>query len=518
MPNQQYLNEISGSAITSGFKAIIDAINIFKDKSKTSDFAELRRSSISRASRDLVMSFPVICSDAVEPSTASLIVKALEKKDVSMLTLLFTSYHLKGNNGLQIMRNFHNNMNTNMIDVGEYMDYVDGLISDANRIKGNVSGVRAVASFFNHEGTLLTQREMDSVMIKSFLESLNEVYPDNNFSLTSLNEFYTLFDKDGLQVFKEDMNEERRRMEERIRKNIKKEVEDEVHHQEWDTNRRYQIQRDKQKDNFEGKKFAYQIARDKQATERQEKIENERNKIAKYKNELDNTQAIHNLIIKQLDINNAQKINELVPSYIVIRFYADDKDNPGSVQEFIAGVKANLYPVSSEEVIEQIVGLNNNSINNTFMKATTGESKFATDFLLATKQAKIDAIKNSKGSGNPIWRVLQGRAASNNVRNAALLRRSPAAAISTVVITDQEVDYLKMNYNIDITNPRRAIEFMRNYNLMCFVIVNEQTETARFLYDGDTSFINYSFSALDKDNRNKESDRKIVNLVSSAYR
>jgi len=336
--------------------------------------------------------------------------------------------------------------------------------------------------------------------------------------LTSLNEFYTLFDKDGLQVFKEDMNEERRRMEERIRKNIKKEVEDEVHHQEWDTNRRYQIQRDKQKDNFEGKKFAYQIARDKQATERQEKIENERNKIAKYKNELDNTQAIHNLIIKQLDINNAQKINELVPSYIVIRFYADDKDNPGSVQEFIAGVKANLYPVSSEEVIEQIVGLNNNSINNTFMKATTGESKFATDFLLATKQAKIDAIKNSKGSGNPIWRVLQGRAASNNVRNAALLRRSPAAAISTVVITDQEVDYLKMNYNIDITNPRRAIEFMRNYNLMCFVIVNEQTETARFLYDGDTSFINYSFSALDKDNRNKESDRKIVNLVSSAYR
>ena len=538
MPNQEVLNEFSAKAIVAGFNTLLQAIN----KSSNGDFAELKRSSISRASRDLVMSFPVICSDSVEPQTASLITKALEKKDVSMLTLLFTSYHLKGNSGLEIMKKFHKNMNTNMIDVGEYMDYMDSLQKDIFSIGSGAVGdyIKARFEAYNYKDELITSRELDSTMVKSFLESLNNVYPENDFSESALTDFYTISDYKGYDVLKSKpttlnevgqntgnsgrdnsirnqragiSNEELNRMKYNLdvdKYNQSKDIDD--------RNYRYQRERDKVSDEFKKQQLANS---DRQFAQNDEKLRFEKEKNREdfnYRAQKDNISGMHNIIVKQLDVNNAAKINELVPSYIIIRFYANDETNPHSVQEFIAGVKANLYPVPSEEIIEQIVNLNRNNINNSFLRATTGEAKFAADFMMATKQAKIDALKNSKENGNPIWRALQSRAASSNARNAAFMRKSPAAAISTVIITDQEVDYLKTNYNIDISNPRKAIEFMRNYNLMCFVIINEQTETARFLYDGDNNFINYSFSSLDKENRTKDSDRKIVNLVSSAYR
>src|SRR5574344_799732 len=70
----------------------------------------LDRSSIMKASKDLIMSFPVICSDTITPQTAIMITKAVERNCVTTLQLLFSSAYLSGSNGREILKQWHNNM------------------------------------------------------------------------------------------------------------------------------------------------------------------------------------------------------------------------------------------------------------------------------------------------------------------------------------------------------------------------------------------------------------------------
>jgi hypothetical protein len=73
---------------------------------------------------------------------------------------------------------------------------------------------------------------------------------------------------------------------------------------------------------------------------------------------------------------------------------------------------------------------------------------------------------------------------------------------------------VKNQHDIDLSNPAVAIEFMDVYNLMGIVIVDEQMETAEFIYDGDAYFETLSFTALEKEN-NGVNARQIVNLLNT---
>ena len=89
-----------------------------------------------------------------------------------------------------------------------------------------------------------------------------------------------------------------------------------------------------------------------------------------------------------------------------------------------------------------------------------------------------------------------------------------SAAISTLVITQQEVDMVKDEYDIDMNNPKVAIEFMDAYNLMALVIVDEPLEIAHFIYDGDAYFEDLSFSALQREN--DKSYKQVIDLLNKS--
>ena len=133
------------------------------------------------------------------------------------------------------------------------------------------------------------------------------------------------------------------------------------------------------------------------------------------------------------------------------------------------------------------------------MRAFTGETRFFRDlvFGMSTIEDDVNSIRK-KGAKGDIWRMLQNRAqiAKNAVRKK---ETNIAAAITTVVITQADADYLYKQYNIDITNPAVAARFMKSYNLLGFIIADDSTESLKIMFDdGSKAFEEMSYNTLEK--------------------
>ena len=221
---------------------------------------------------------------------------------------------------------------------------------------------------------------------------------------------------------------------------------------------------------------------------------------------------------KQLLDSDVKKANEMVPAMLVVDFYlAGSGDTIKGTG--IVGIKTRIIPVESAEVVDRIsskskakAGLVN------LIRATTGETKFMKDFILNIDRAKVDAVARSKrGSVNPMWRVLERRANKQSLRKA-LAQHNDASPITTLVITSEEVEYLKKTQAIDLNNVAIANDMLEAYNLMGLAIVDESAEVVKFLWDGEmNTFEPVSFLALEKEDREGGSTyKKVINLMAKS--
>lgn len=217
----------------------------------------------------------------------------------------------------------------------------------------------------------------------------------------------------------------------------------------------------------------------------------------------------------ELKDSDVKKANEAVPSLLVVRFTTVGEGNDSVVTEFIIGVKAKLVPTDYMEVLNKIYTNNRDGkglIN--LIRATTGELSFFKDYVFAVDQAKDDiANMKKKGSKELIWKELEGRA----VKAKQLIRQGKnnyASAVTTVVITSEDADFLYKEENIDIRNIKEARKFMQSYNLFCFVIVNDTEESAWFLYDEENPvFEKLSYTMLERESSDGNQYKKILNLI-----
>lgn len=479
-------------------KSAEDSYNKNKNKGVGSS---LNKSSIMKASKDLVMSFPVICSTSLTPQTAVMIQRAIESNCVTTLQMIFASASLQGNNGIEVIKQWHNNI-SGEIGMDDYFDYIEAL--------GDGVSAGLQQSWFESVDYV---KKYGQQMIEECKR--NEIYyPISNYSESSLLSFelssgrdgetniktineaisspktVTVFDPaTGMQVtYTEDEYK-------RIARNSKdvtinyRELQDQN-----DNNRIKDLE--KKLDDKEEEKYKQKLANDELA-------------------------AKHLYFQKQLLDSDIKKANELVPSMMVIRYTVAGKSsgNINVVDEFVAGVKARLIGCDSVEIIDRIrLALDNKVDLKNFIRATTGEIRFCKDFLLAIDQAKIEAKRNSKLSKtSPIWRALQNRSTKSTFKRLKQ-KTNTAAAITSLVISAEEVNRLNTMYNIDLYNVAKLRQIMEAYNFMEVVIVDEALETARFLLDNDDKYFqDYSFTALRKEMSDSEM-KKIVNLMSSTNR
>ena len=223
---------------------------------------------------------------------------------------------------------------------------------------------------------------------------------------------------------------------------------------------------------------------------------------------------------KQLLDSDVKKCNELVPSLMIIRFTTPTEKTQQVVHhQCVAGVKARLIPMDSYDIIDRINMKNKDRAGLVnFIRATTKEISFVRDYLLAIDKAKIDAKKNSirNSSNSKIWKILEKRA-TKSVWKRLIGRTNDAACITTLVLSQQLVNVLKKEYGVNMADVKTASAIMDAYNLLCVCIVDESTEVARFLFDGDDWYEDLSFNTLERESGDG-SYKKVINLLSKMNR
>lgn len=397
-------------------------------------------SSVAKRSKDLIMTFPVICSNTLDPKTASMLSKAIERKCVTMMQLIFCSTILYGDNAQDIIKHFHNNINVDHMTVDDVMKITAELDNEG---------------FFD--------KFSENALVQNINVDMKELYRETPFK-DSVNE-------SSVQDFK-------------IRNQYGKMV----------------ITKEAKGDD----RIVNGIARVAQANKNISDIDKNNQEYFK----------------RCLLDNDVKKCNELVPSLLIIRFQDCDNDpNPNvGFANAVVGVKAKLIPLDSFEIIDKIFV--KHSDKNTLLKlvrVTTREISFFKDFLFAIDKAKIDALSNSRrGSNNRIWKTLERRANKSALRKA-LRTSNDASAITSLVITSEEVAYMKKNYNIDLDNPSIAKGIMESYNLLSLEIVDESLETVKFLFDGDGMYETLSFNSLERESGDSMY-KKVITLMSKMNR
>ena len=224
---------------------------------------------------------------------------------------------------------------------------------------------------------------------------------------------------------------------------------------------------------------------------------------------------------KAFAANDIKKANELMPTTLTVNFVYER--TPGGmtvpVEGVTIGVKARLIPVSSNDITNHIISkVEDKNWLFQFLRATTREISFVKDFLLAIDRAKIDALARSRqGSANPMWKVLERRAMSSKLRRL-LGSNNAYMAITTLCVSQEDVDYVKKEFNIDFEDPSNIDPLFSNLNLMCVCIVDEALEVAKFMFDtGDGNWENYSFTSLEREDKDN-TYKKVVNLMTKVAR
>lgn len=226
-----------------------------------------------------------------------------------------------------------------------------------------------------------------------------------------------------------------------------------------------------------------------------------------------------NDVSKSFAANDIKKANELMPTTLAVNFYAGDTENHVLIEGAVIGVKARLIPVASNDIVNHVISkIEDKNWLLQLLRATTRETSFAKDFLFAIDKAKIDALSHSRqGSSNPMWKVLERRAMGSKLKRL-LGSNNSYMAITTLCVSQEDVDYVKKEYNIDIEDPSNISPLFTNYNLMCVCIVDEALEVAKFMFDtGDGNWENYSFSSLEREDKDN-TYKKVVNLMTKVAR
>ena len=467
---------------------IIDVISDVKDSDNIAGLFGRKRSfrSVASATSNLTLVFPVICSNNISIENASMIAKATERKAVSLLQILFSAMSVDAvEDGIEYVKKFHTNLKMDSdISVDAFVDLVDTYVAK------NESAV--------------VNRGMYDAVIRD-LRNINNVLPES-ISENSIADYSILpnFISNGeLRVVKEAKSKGGTHNTKNVYtdRSVRDNTFNSDNHSD---NRRltYIDQRNLSPANTTQTRYNYTYSDDSQRA----------------KNMADARDKANNLLRNQLISSDVKKANELVPTMMIVNFVNMYEDNPVA-QNMVIGVKAKLYPVDSVDVLNRIV-IKNKDKNKLFglVRATTREISFCRDFLFAIDKAKIDALSQSKrGSSSKLWKILERRSLKSKVRRS-LGQVNDASAISTLVISQEEVEYLKKTENIDLEKPNVMRPIMESYNLMGVCIVDEAAETAKFMYDtGDDIYEVLSFNHLERENNNGL-DRKVVNLMTKMAR
>lgn len=531
---------------------IVDVLTSLKDYDEVQfiNNAKANRSfkSITSATKDLILTFPVMVSSDIEPDNAIMIAKAHEKKMASLLHILFTAISVENNEDVfDYVKKFHSNIGSMNGTLDDYVESLDKLASTFGE---------------SYDQTL----KIDKAVLNTVLEDLKEsnyVLPDDtkeasleSFKIipgyrTGMNDMiiqeakkhympkgstdqqYAFAagqvaagnDQDGFYQGFMDGSDAYALSPANTRTITRTNIN--VSDREQASEDATLISRYENSPNHGGisdQAYREAIARQNQrngANRVNDDIGRNRYKAGfendkQYAEYMKNMAEFHNKVVLN---NEYKKANELQPTMMIINFMRHSEESGDSINTAVIGIKAKIYPVSSVDICNRISGkLDDKNVLTNFVRATTNEIAFFRDFLFAIDNAKMDAMSyGKKATSNKLWKVLERRSQKSKFRRS-LRMYNDATAITTLVLSENDAEYLKKVHNIDILNVSKARKILDAYNFMCICVLNQSTEVASILYDtGDDTYEMIPFSGLERE-ASDNSYKKMVNLLSKVSR
>lgn len=422
-------------------------------------------SNIAKSASKLTCIFPVIVSKAVDIEKAVMVSKAIERKAVSLLQMLFSAYNItNAQSATDYLRRFHKNISSSLDWSGSSVEDMLNYTAESVTVPAKLEPqVRAICEHVSRDIHYTLDTEVNSTPISAYRVKnvLNEIQTG---SITMSR--HQIFDRtrgpNGQWV---------------------------------DTDRL---------DNHEKDRLAQMDAPTRTTSYKPG--------TAYEPNDLRGISSFYGSQVLNTDI---KKANEAEPTLMIVNFvYFDKGESQQIANSCVIGVKAYIHYVDPEDIVNRVV-LKSSDTKGLFnlIRATTGEIAFFKDFLFAVDRAKVDAVAKSNGSSNKIWKLLELRADRLKAAKATRQFQSGCAAISTLVLSQSEVDYIKQYKRIDLNKTGVAKGILKGYNLMALAIVDDVAEKVSFLYDdGSIDFEALSFMSLEREEAGSMY-KKVVNLA-----
>ena len=524
-------------------------------------------SSIARAASKLIAVFPILTSRTVSMSSAHAVSKYIEQISCQFFMLALQQANISNvKNGIDYLRNFHQNLdlgddNSNAIiaTMQSWLDAyekgtfenatiagsmnaeafaeasVDPFMFQADNVKISSTDIRDLVNLMHENANIevldtnLNPISVNDYIVREFANGTYKVtmgYMDLNEAKKYTGKVKNNYNN-GNNQNSGNNNQNNNQTQQKdysgyiAARNKASDYEDEKARAREDQRHQNQTAEETQRHNNKEAEQNNQLKNQKEL----ESIKRQADEKAKEKERADSQYNIQKaqqfrygsaMILKDQDI---KKMNDAVPSILVVRFY--QRDNNGGISdiptEFLIGVKSKIVPITTTEILRRIMNDNKDGQKFLkFMRTITGELK-ASEVILGLSRI-TDDVKSYKvkGARGDLWTLLQNRAAAakSQIKSG---KHNDFSAITTVLISQEDVDELYREENLDISDPKNALRFMSSYNLMGFAIVDDSNEVLHLLLDnGSKSFEDISYTMLERETQDGGTYKKLINLMASS--
>lgn len=191
---------------------------------------------------------------------------------------------------------------------------------------------------------------------------------------------------------------------------------------------------------------------------------------------------------------NDQVLLNAAPTVVTATMMIDNQK-----RDFMIAIKAMCHVVPTQQMVSMLVdAVQNNQLAFKIIKWSKGEQHFVRDFIFDISNARANA-NNMKNAGAWTYALKRRKEASK----AFVGGGAPVSPISTLVVTDVEVEAVKAACGIDISRDDIAAKLIKDYFLLAFMIYNTQTKAIMTMIDSDKShgFVTTNINGLKAGNK-----------------
>jgi hypothetical protein len=216
-------------------------------------------------------------------------------------------------------------------------------------------------------------------------------------------------------------------------------------------------------------------------------------------------QPEHNLPKNIFVDNDVKKANEMIPTLMQVRILRAAGRNGENSQyiDFIVGVKAGIHPMDSEDMFNYLVSIfQDRGLLFKVITWTTGEISLIKDLIFSIKDVKAEIKDTRSGKASQWWSVLKNIKAKRRLNKVT--RRDPILPNASLVISMEEVDYIKANYGFDVLTDPSGRKIINALSILQVSVVDAAAEIVYTFTDGSEHWELTTFKGLERENGSAE--------------